>query len=59
MTPMRVTAVLTHPVQYYAAWFRWIHANVRAIDLHVVYGSAPTPEQQGAGFDRRSPGTFH
>ena len=52
MSPMRVTAVLTHPVQYYAAWFRWIHANVRAIDLHVVYGSAPTPEQQGAGFDR-------
>jgi glycosyltransferase involved in cell wall biosynthesis len=52
MTPIRLTAVLTHPVQYYAAWFRWVHANCPGIDLHVVYGSAPTARQQGAGFDR-------
>jgi glycosyltransferase involved in cell wall biosynthesis len=49
---IRLTAVLTHPVQYYAPWFRWVHANCRGIDLHVVYGSAPTAQQQGAGFDR-------
>jgi glycosyltransferase involved in cell wall biosynthesis len=51
-TRIRVCAVLTHPVQYYAPWFRWIHAHSPAIDLHVVYGSAPTARQQGAGFDR-------
>ena len=25
--PVRLTAVLTHPIQYYAPWFRRIHAN--------------------------------
>jgi glycosyltransferase involved in cell wall biosynthesis len=50
MTLIRVTAVLTHPVQYYAPWFRWIAAHARAIDLHVVYASAPDPRQQGEGF---------
>jgi glycosyltransferase involved in cell wall biosynthesis len=49
---MRVAAVLTHPIQYYAAWFRWIAAHSRAIDLHVIYASSPTPRQQGVGFDR-------
>lgn len=52
MSRIRVSAVLTHPVQYYAPWFRWIAANSRAIDLHVIYASVPTPRQQGAGFDR-------
>ena len=50
MTPIRLTAVLTHPVQYYAPWFRWIHAHCPDVDLHVVYASAPTPRQQGEGF---------
>src|SRR2546428_10945898 len=50
--PMRVAAVLTHPIQYYAPWFRWIAANSPAIDLHVIYASSPTPRQQGVGFDR-------
>jgi glycosyltransferase involved in cell wall biosynthesis len=50
--PIRVTFVLTHPVQYSAAWFRWIHANCRELDLHVIYASQPTPVQQGVGFDR-------
>ncbi len=50
MTAVRATAVLTHPVQYYAPWFRWIHANCPEIDLHVVYASAPDSRQQGAGF---------
>src|SRR5207249_6891391 len=52
VNPIRVTAVLTHPVQYYAPWFRWIHANCRDLDLHVIYASSPTPCQQGTGFDR-------
>jgi glycosyltransferase involved in cell wall biosynthesis len=50
--PIRVCAVLTHPVQYYAPWFRWIHGHCAAIDLHVVYASVPSAQQQGAGFDR-------
>jgi glycosyltransferase involved in cell wall biosynthesis len=48
---IRVTAVLTHPVQYYAPWFRWIEANRRELDLHVVYASRPTAHQQGTGFN--------
>jgi glycosyltransferase involved in cell wall biosynthesis len=49
---IRVVAVLTHPVQYYAAWFRWMHQHCAAIDLHVIYASRPTADQQGVGFDR-------
>ena len=52
VNPIRVTAVLTHPVQYYAPWFRWVHANCPDLDLHVIYASSPTPRQQGIGFDR-------
>jgi glycosyltransferase involved in cell wall biosynthesis len=52
MDRIRVCAVLTHPVQYYAPWFRWIHANCRDLDLHVIYASSPTRRQQGTGFDR-------
>jgi len=52
VNPIRVTAVLTHPVQYYAPWFRWIHANCPDLDLHVLYAASPTPRQQGTGFDR-------
>ena len=50
--PLRVAAVLTHPTQYYAPWFRWIAANSQTIDLHVIYASSPTAQQQGVGFDR-------
>ena len=50
--PIRLTCVLTHPVQYYAPWFRWIAASCPKIDLRVVYASAPNPRQQGAGFGR-------
>jgi glycosyltransferase involved in cell wall biosynthesis len=52
MTPVRLTAVLTHPIQYYAPWFRHIHANAPELALTVVYATKPTPEQQGVGFDR-------
>ncbi|MBW8866725.1 MAG: glycosyltransferase family 4 protein [Acidobacteria bacterium] len=49
--PVRLTAVLTHPIQYYAPWFRHIHAHAPQLALTVVYAVQPTPAQQGAGFD--------
>ncbi|MDE3154706.1 MAG: glycosyltransferase family 4 protein [Acidobacteriota bacterium] len=48
--PVRLTVVLTHPIQYYTPWFRHIASTAPAIDLTVLYATAPTPEQQGAGF---------
>jgi glycosyltransferase involved in cell wall biosynthesis len=48
--PIRLTAVLTHPVQYYAPWFRHITAHCPEIDLTVLYGIRPTPGQQSVGF---------
>ena len=50
--PLRLTAVLTHPIQYYAPWFGHIHAHAPQIDLTVVHATQPTPSQQGVGFDR-------
>jgi len=41
---------MTHPVQYYSPWFRYIASSCRDIDLTVVYATVPTPEQQGVGF---------
>ena len=52
MTPIRLTIVQTHPVQYLAPWFRYIAAHCPGIDLTVVYASRPRPEQQGTGFGR-------
>lgn len=49
---LRLTAVLVHPVQYYAPWFRHLAAHVPEIDLTVLYATAATPEQQGVGFGR-------
>ncbi len=51
LTPVRLTIVQTHPVQYNAPWFRHIAANCPELDLTVVYAARPRPEQQGAGFD--------
>lgn len=49
--PMRLTIVLTHPVQYFSPWFRYITAERAAdLDLTVIYGAVPDPEQQGTGF---------
>lgn len=48
--PIRVTAVLTHPVQYFSPWFRSIAAHQPALDLTVLYGAVPSAEQQGSGF---------
>jgi glycosyltransferase involved in cell wall biosynthesis len=50
--PVRLTAVLTHPIQYYAPWFRHVHANAPELALTVLHATEPTPEQQGVGFDR-------
>ncbi len=52
MTPIRLTVVQTHPVQYFAPWFRYITAQCPEIALTVLYASRPTPEQQGTGFGR-------
>jgi glycosyltransferase involved in cell wall biosynthesis len=52
MTPVRLTVVLTHPIQYYAPWFRHIERHAPEIALTVVHATEPTPEQQGVGFDR-------
>jgi glycosyltransferase involved in cell wall biosynthesis len=51
-TPVRLTVVLTHPIQYYAPWFRHIHANAPDLALTVVHATQPTPQQQGVGFGR-------
>jgi glycosyltransferase involved in cell wall biosynthesis len=51
-SPIRLTAVLTHPIQYYAPWFRHIETHAPEIALTVVHATQPTPDQQGVGFDR-------
>jgi glycosyltransferase involved in cell wall biosynthesis len=48
--PIRLTVVLTHPVQYYAPWFRHIAAQCPELDLTALYATEPTAAQQGAGF---------
>ena len=50
--PLRLTAVLTHPIQYYSPWFRHLQAHAPELTLTVVHATEPTPDQQGAGFDR-------
>lgn len=52
MKPFRLTVALTHPVQYFSPWFRWLAAHCPEIDLEVIYAVAPTAEQQGTGFGR-------
>ena len=47
---MKLSVVLTHPIQYYAPWFRHITRDCPKLDLTVLYATMPTPEQQGVGF---------
>ena len=47
---IRLAVVMTHPVQYFAPWFRHIAQSCPEIDLHVLYGVSPNPRQQGVGF---------
>jgi glycosyltransferase involved in cell wall biosynthesis len=49
--PVRLTAVLTHPIQYYAPWFRRMHATAPELALTVVHATQPTAAQQGVGFE--------
>jgi glycosyltransferase involved in cell wall biosynthesis/predicted SAM-dependent methyltransferase len=48
--PIRLTVVMTHPVQYATPWFRYIAEHCPEIRLEVLYATQPTPEQQGVGF---------
>jgi glycosyltransferase involved in cell wall biosynthesis len=49
MRKPRLAAVVSHPIQYYAPFFRTLAARV---DLHVFFGQKLTPAQQAnAGFD--------
>jgi glycosyltransferase involved in cell wall biosynthesis len=48
--PIRLTIVMTHPVQYLSPWFRFIVESCPEIELTVLYGAIPAPEQQGTGF---------
>lgn len=44
----RLAVVVSHPIQYYAPWYR---ALTKVVDLHVFYAYHPTPQQQAdAGF---------
>jgi hypothetical protein len=47
--PLRVTFAMTHPVQYYSPWFRFIAEKRPDIELTVIYATVPTPQQQGVG----------
>ncbi|MDO8793165.1 MAG: glycosyltransferase, partial [Vicinamibacterales bacterium] len=47
---MRVTAVMTHPIQYYSPWFRWIAEHRPDVELTVLYAATPAAEQQGRAF---------
>ncbi len=51
MPRVRLSVIMTHPIQYYAPWFRYIASEHRSIDLRVHYCVTPTPEQQGVGFE--------
>src|SRR5687767_4386167 len=49
--PIRVTVVMTHPVQYFSPWFRYItERRSSEIALTVLYGAIPSAAQQGVGF---------
>ena len=50
--PIRLTAVMTHPVQYFAPWFRYLDACVPGVELTVLYAMLPSSTQQGAGFEQ-------
>jgi glycosyltransferase involved in cell wall biosynthesis len=52
MTPIRLTIVETHPVQYNAPWFRHVTTHCPELDVTVVYASRPSAEQQAVGFSQ-------
>jgi glycosyltransferase involved in cell wall biosynthesis len=48
--PLRLTVVMTHPVQYMSPWFRHIASKRADLELTVLYGALPDAQQQGTGF---------
>jgi len=49
VSPIRLTAVMTHPVQYQAPWFAHV-AQHPEVALTVLYATRPDRDEQGAGF---------
>ena len=49
---VRLTVVMTHPIQYFSPWFRYIAQEAPELDLTVLYAIEPTAEQQGVAFAR-------
>jgi glycosyltransferase involved in cell wall biosynthesis len=49
---VRLSVVMTHPIQYYSPWFRYITERAAGIHLTVHYCIIPTAKQQGVGFDQ-------
>jgi glycosyltransferase involved in cell wall biosynthesis len=48
---IRLTVAMTHPIQYYSPWFRFIAREADEIQLNVLYVTEPSAEQQGVGFE--------
>lgn len=48
---IRLTVLMTHPIQYYSPWFRFIAREADEIQLNVLYVTEPSAEQQGVGFE--------
>ena len=53
--PIRLTVVQTHPVQYYAPWFRHIAARCPELDLTVLYATAAENSSKRVAARSRSP----
>ena len=49
---IRLTVVMTHPVQYSSPWFRYIAREAPELDLTVLYAIEPNAEQQAVEFAR-------
>lgn len=51
MNPTRLAIIATHPIQYYAPWFRYLHQCVR-LDVKVFYLWKPE-DKTDPGFDQK------
>ena len=52
LAPVRLTVVMTHPVQYFSPWFRSIAESEPRLALTVLYATTPNATRQGTGFSR-------
>lgn len=48
---IRLTIVMTHPIQYYSPWFRFIAREADELQMNVLYVTEPWAHQQGVGFE--------